>query len=150
MSMTYRYAMLAIGRKPEWRDVWDTVPCDEEWNPLSFSSQMEADINTWTKKVLDYEIRDKVMYCRLCMSRKEPIVKEIKNKFYVDVIIRRYVVEAPTLLDAKDKAIETFNADREELDLPEDLVISGYQIKAENGTLPFYYTELGAPWNIVR
>lgn len=65
--MTYRYAMLAVGRKPEWRDVRETVPCDESGIPLSFGSQFEEEIRTWTKKVISYEIRNKIMYCNLAM-----------------------------------------------------------------------------------
>lgn len=65
--MTYHYATLAIGRKKEYRDVDYTVPCDRDGNPLSFNSQLEEEINTWTKKVISYEIRNKVMYCCLAI-----------------------------------------------------------------------------------
>lgn len=63
--MTYRYLNLAIGRKKEWIDVSDTVPCDMYGTVLTFNSEDEEMFGTWTKKVIDYEIKDKVMYCRL-------------------------------------------------------------------------------------
>ena len=65
--MTYRYLNLAVGRKKEYRDVYDTVPCDEDGNELIFRSADDEMFGTWKKEVIDYEIRDKIMYCRLAI-----------------------------------------------------------------------------------
>lgn len=63
--MTYRYVNLAAGRKKKWKDVIDTVPCDMYGTVLTFGSEDEEMFGTWAKKVLEYEIIDKIMYCKL-------------------------------------------------------------------------------------
>ena len=63
--MTYRYLNLAVGRKKQWRDIFDTVPCDEDGNILVFNSEDEEMFGTWKKKVLGYEVKDRMMYVRL-------------------------------------------------------------------------------------
>ena len=63
--MTYQYARLAVGRKAPYRDAFVALPCDEHGNVLIFESEEEEAVNCWTRKVIGYEIKDKVMYCRL-------------------------------------------------------------------------------------
>ena len=63
--MTYQYARLAIGRKKKWRDVFDIVPLTESGDELPVLPPDELDFMTWTRKVISYEIKDGVMYCRL-------------------------------------------------------------------------------------
>jgi hypothetical protein len=64
-SMTYQYARLAVGRLKRYRDAWDIVPLTESGEELPTMSEQDLENLTWTKKVIDYEIKDGVMYCRL-------------------------------------------------------------------------------------
>lgn len=61
--MTFQYARLAVGRK--FRDVFEAVPLTESGEELPIMTEEDLEIMTWTKKVLSYEIKDGVMYCRL-------------------------------------------------------------------------------------
>lgn len=61
--MTYQYARLAVGRK--FKDAREAVPLTESGEELPPMAQDALDALTWTKKVISYEIKDGVMYCRL-------------------------------------------------------------------------------------
>lgn len=61
--MTYQYARLAVGRK--FKDAREAVPLTESGDELPPMTQDARDALTWTKKVISYEIKDGVMYCRL-------------------------------------------------------------------------------------
>ena len=64
--MTYQYARLAVAHgRPKYREAEYIVPWDEHGNVLSFNSEDEEMFSCATKKVIGYEIKDKVMYCRL-------------------------------------------------------------------------------------
>ena len=63
--MTFQYARLAVGRLKRYRDAWDIVPLTESGEELPPMSEEDLENLTWTKKVIDYEIKDGVMYCRL-------------------------------------------------------------------------------------
>lgn len=63
--MTYQYARLAVGRIKKFRNVFEAVPLTESGEELPPMTQDALDILTWTKKVIGYEIKDGVMYCRL-------------------------------------------------------------------------------------
>ena len=66
--MTYRYVELALGRNrhPEWGAL-ECVPCDEAGRELTVATEQD-DILLWGKKVIDYTVEDKVMYCRLAVT----------------------------------------------------------------------------------
>ena len=63
--MTYQYARLAVGRMRKGRNELEAVPLTESGEELPPMTQDALDILTWTKKVIGYEIKDGVMYCRL-------------------------------------------------------------------------------------
>lgn len=63
--MTFQYARLAVGRKKEYRGAREAVPLTENGKELPPMPEDELAALTWTKKVLEYEIRDEVMYCKL-------------------------------------------------------------------------------------
>ena len=63
--MTFQYARLAIGRLKRYRNVWDIVPLTESGEELPPMSEEDMERLTWTKKIMSYEIKDGVMYCKL-------------------------------------------------------------------------------------
>lgn len=63
--MTFRYAMLAVGRIERYRGVAEAIPLTEDGNELPPMSPEQFMLRTWTKKVKSYEIKDGIMYCRL-------------------------------------------------------------------------------------
>ena len=63
--MTYQYARLAVGRLKRYRDAWDIVPLTESGEELPPMTETDMQYKIWTKNVIDYEIKDGVMYCRL-------------------------------------------------------------------------------------
>lgn len=64
MSMSYHYAWLAVGRLPKWKDIYEAVPCDMEWNELPVVG-MDGAMQYWCDKVHDYKVEHNIMYCRL-------------------------------------------------------------------------------------
>lgn len=62
--MSYHYCTLAIGRKPQFMDVECVVPCDKHGNVLPCVDS-QGDMIYWTKKVLSYGKKDRVLYCIL-------------------------------------------------------------------------------------
>ena len=63
--MRYHYATLAVGRKKEYMDAYEAVPLTETGESLPPMSQLELEMLTWNLKVLSWEIKDGIMYCRL-------------------------------------------------------------------------------------
>lgn len=63
--MTWQYIRLAVGRIKQYRDADYAEPCDEDGNILYYCGFDDDFYRYATKKVIGYEIRDKVMYCRL-------------------------------------------------------------------------------------
>ena len=63
--MSYQYALLAVGRRGKYRDAYYAVPCDRHGNELPYLGDDDAFMKYGTRKVLDYYIKDKVMYCFL-------------------------------------------------------------------------------------
>lgn len=63
--MTFQYARLAVGRLKRFRDACEAIPLTESGEELPLMSEEEQVYTIWAKKVIDYEIRDGVMYCRL-------------------------------------------------------------------------------------
>lgn len=61
--MTFQYARLAVGRR--FRDAYEAVPLTESGRELPPMPEEELMFLTWAKKVISYEIKDGVMYCRL-------------------------------------------------------------------------------------
>lgn len=60
--MTYQYARLAVGIKFKGADY--SCPCTEDGTPIDYTTEYEEMLYC-TKKVIGYEIKDNVMYCRL-------------------------------------------------------------------------------------
>lgn len=63
--MTYQYIRLAVGRLKRYWDADYVEPCDEHGSPLPYMGFDDDFYRYGTMKVIDYEIKDRVMYCRL-------------------------------------------------------------------------------------
>ena len=63
--MTFQYARRAVGRLKRFNDIYEAVPLTESGEELPIMTEEEMEFLTWPKKVIDYEIRDGIMYCRL-------------------------------------------------------------------------------------
>lgn len=62
--MTWQYIWRAVGTY-RYRFADDVEPCDEDGNLLPYYGDEDAFLRYGAKKVLDYEVRDRIMYCRL-------------------------------------------------------------------------------------
>ena len=63
--MTFQYARRAVGRLKRFKDIYEAVPLTESGEELPVMTEEEMEFLTWPKKVIDYEIRNGIMYCRL-------------------------------------------------------------------------------------
>lgn len=71
-NMTFQYIKLAVGRLKQYGDIVEAVPLDRNGNELPPVSERTAMILCATKKVLDYEVRDNIMFCRLDTDFDKP------------------------------------------------------------------------------
>ena len=62
--LAFQYCTLAVGIKPQFRGARCAVPCDRDGNELPYGSDY-TEIAYWNDRVLDYYIKDGVLFCRL-------------------------------------------------------------------------------------
>ena len=63
--MTYRYISMAAGRLPRYRHILDVVACDKNGREFPPMTEDEEMFRLWTRKVIDYNVVDNVLYAKL-------------------------------------------------------------------------------------